>query len=40
MKLNALSKKDVDSMMEISPEEFTKELLQFEKILKEKNSGK
>lgn len=39
MKLNSFSKKDVDSMMQLSPNEFTKELLQFEKMLKDKNNG-
>jgi hypothetical protein len=39
MKLNALSKRDVESIMELSPDEFVKELLQFEKMLKDKNNG-
>lgn len=39
MKLNSLSKKDIDSVMELSPDEFIKELLQFEKMLKDKNNG-
>ena len=40
MKLNKMSKKDFDSVMEIMEEETLKEILHFEKILKEKNSGK
>jgi len=39
MKLNALSKRYVESIMELSPDEFVKELLQFEKMLKDKNNG-
>lgn len=39
MRLNSLSKKDFESMMEIMPEETIKEILGFEKMLKEKNNG-
>lgn len=39
MKLNSLSKKDVESAMQLSPDDFIKELLQFEKMLKDKNNG-
>jgi hypothetical protein len=40
MKLNKLSKKDFDSMLEIMEDEVIKEILNFEKILKEKNNAK
>lgn len=39
MRLNGLSKRDLESMMEIMPDETTKEILGFEKMLKEKNNG-
>lgn len=39
MRLNGLSKRDLDSMMELMPDETTKEILHFEKMLKEKNNG-
>lgn len=39
MKLNGLSKKDIEPMMTIMGEEITKELLEFEKMLKDKNNG-
>lgn len=39
MRLNGLSKKDLESMMELVPDETTKEILAFEKMLKEKNNG-
>lgn len=39
IKLNKLSKKDFDSMIENMQEETLSELIKFEKILKEKNNG-
>ena len=39
MILNSLSQKDFESMMEIMPEETIKEILGFEKMLKDKNNG-
>lgn len=39
MRLNSLSKRDLESMMEIMPDETIKEILGFEKMLKEKNNG-
>lgn len=39
MRLNGLSKKDFDSMDELMHDELMKEILSFEKMLKEKNNG-
>lgn len=39
MRLNKMSKKDLDSMMELHHDETMKEIFDFEKILKEKNNG-
>jgi hypothetical protein len=39
MKLNGLSKKDFESMIELMGDDVIKEILSFEKMLKEKNNG-
>lgn len=39
MRLNGLSKKDFESMDELMHDELMKEILSFEKMLKEKNNG-